>query len=98
MAWMQTTVPHLTDPKPLRGALLNLAIAGTAGGKLNPELALLSRDVGDQTIVLMSPAAVRYAEWMPGEWVEVADPEVHVWKMIYSTGIEMDELGLKEAD
>ncbi len=99
MAWMQTTVPQGTDVKPIRGSLFNLAMAGTAGGKLDTELAIFTRDEGDQTILLLSPRASRFAFRMKNEWVEVSEEEVkkHAWKTAYTTGVDPDELGLTEA-
>ncbi len=99
MNWMQTTVPHGTDPKPIRSSLFNLAMAGTAGGKLDTELAIFSREAGDQTVLLLSPRASRFAFRMPGEWVEVSEDDLkaHAWKTVYTTGVDPDELGLTEA-
>ena len=97
MAFMQSEAPLGTDPKPYRGALLARAMAAGTTGKLDPDLALMSRDEGDKTIFLLSPAAAKHAPGMPGEWVESTDAKDHAWTMIYEVDISLKELGLKEA-
>ena len=97
MAWMQSAAPLGTDPKPYKGALLARAMASGTTGKLDPDLALMSRDEGDKTIFLLSPAAAKHAHGMPGDWAETADAPDHAWTMIYEVDISLKELGLKEA-
>ena len=96
MAWMQTTVPTGTDLKPIRGKLFNLAMAGTAGGKLDYELAILTREDGPDTVVMLSPRSQKYVFGLPGDWVEAADPAAHGWTLLYSAGVSLDELGLRD--
>ena len=97
MAWMQTTVPHGTDPLPYRKRLFNLATAGTAGGKLDPDLGLLTREEGGQTVLLVTPPGVKYVHMLPGDWVETADPKAHGWTIVWTIGSSLSDLGLKAA-
>ena len=95
MAWMQTTVPGGTDTLPYRKRLFNFATAGTAGGKLDADLGILSRTDGDQMVLMLTPPAVKYTHMMPGDWTEVADPKAHGWTVIYTVGSSLSDLGLK---
>ena len=95
MPFMQSAAPLGTDSKPYRAALLGRAMAAGTTGKLDPDMAIMARDEGDQTIFLLSPAAAKYAHGLPGDWTEAADAKDHAWRMIYDVDISLEDLGLK---
>ena len=69
-----------------------------AAGTPEPGLALLCRDVDGPGLLahllVLSPAAGRYAALLPGDWVEAEPPQGGGWTLLFSAGATLADLGL----
>lgn len=93
--WLQRTVPFADDPRDVQEALYAATMAEAAAGRLDPKVALLTRNENFQrTHLLLSPAAAKYVSLLPGEW-EPVDPTPFGWAISYSAGASAIELGLR---
>lgn len=96
--WLQTTVPFAHDPEKLQDGLYISSLMEAATTGLDPNVALLCRDVDYKvTHLLLTPAAAKYADRLSGEWVPV-DPTPHGWAVLYSAGVTVADLGLRDPD
>ncbi len=94
---MQCTVPFASDVHPLQEALFSISIArARTEGKVSPNVALFTRDENFEcTILLLSPEAGKHAHALPGTWVEAKDIHDHGWAVLYSSGVQPPDLGLR---
>jgi len=88
-----SVVPHDTDVTPVVDALKAASLLEDEAPRARPPgLALLARDDGDRTVLLVTPEAARHAHTLPGTWVDT-DPGSHSWKLIHLDRATPEEIG-----
>lgn len=96
--WMKTEVAFgRHEETPIQDALADLALADAAAtGAVNPEIAVFTRnDEYDKTTLLLTPAAAKFVQFLPGEWSVSEDHQVYEWGGLYTNGARPEDLGLK---
>jgi hypothetical protein len=97
MSWKQCTIPFASDVHPIQEALFAISMArARIEGKVRPDLALFTRDEDfERTILLLSPEASKHAHDLPGAWGDAVDIHDHGWAVLYSSGVQPPDLGLR---
>lgn len=100
MTWKQCTVPFGADVHPLQEALFTLSLArARSEGRVTPNLALFTRDEEfKRTVLLLSPEAGEHSHALPGSWEEAVNIHDYGWAVLYSSGVQPPDLGLRWPD